>query len=521
MSKVAKISFLCALLLAVSSYALSLMAGGWINLNTVMVAVAAGLAVLAFVWDWRLYWEFFTMRTTKHGMNMGLMIVLAVVGIVCVNYLANKNNKTWDLTQEKANMLSDQTQKVLAGLKSDLLIKVFYRGQHPKIEEKKTNLRQHGNMYKDASGKVKVEFVNAYVEQEQAQRYLADLPDRDQAGVVAFVEYGGKKIRIDEPFDEAAITAALIKATREGQSKIYFVKGHGEKDVTSDDDTGLQDFVRALQEASFQVEPLDLIEKKEIPADAAVLAIIGPTVPYLDAELEWIREFVRKGGRLLLALDPGVRHNLANLVKPMGVEFANNYIVNLSTQLAGGGPATVLGRSFDAQSDVTKSLPEGAGFAIFPLASEVRPAPDKPADLLVKEIVKADKASFTVDDLTKAPTKKSETRPVTVGVEVSGTIAKVEGKGEESKPFEAVIFGDSDFLSNRMVMAGVNRDLAMNAVAQLANQKDLLSIRPKLPKGTLVTLTQNQRLFIVIAGLSLPILLLITSGVMWYRRRGA
>ena len=65
------------------------------------------------------------------------------------------------------------------------------------------------------------------------------------------------------------------------------------------------------------------------------------------------------------------------------------------------------------------------------------------------------------------------------------------------------------------------RYLAINSLAQLTDQADLISIRPKLPKGTMLMLTGYQRLAIVIVGLTIPLLLLISSAVIWFRRRGA
>lgn len=524
MSRSAKVCFLIAFLALMAAYVMQVITGMWVNLNTILLGVAGATVVLAVALDWRLYLEFLTMRTTKHGMNMGALILLVITLIVCLNYLANKHNKTLDLTREKLNSLSDQTVKVLNGLTDDLEIKVFYKGQQPKVEERKSAIKQQANMYKDASGKVRIHFINAYVDQEQALKYLADQPDRDVAAVVPFVEYKGKRIRVDEPFEEATLTAAMIKATRDGESKIYFVKGHGEKDIASDDDQGLKEFVKSLQEASFKVEPLELIDRKEIPPDAAVVAIVGPSVPYLDAELQWLRDYARKGGKLFVAVDPGQRHNLANLVKPLGVEFENNFVVTPYPQLVGQGPATILGRSFDASSDITRSIPEGSGFAIFPLVSEVRPAPDKPGSIETREIVKSDKSSFTMADLNRPPQGQPQMKSVTVGIEAKGTVAKAEADKESEaggKPFAAVIFGDSDFVSNRALMAGVNRDLAMNSIAQLANQKDLLSIRPKVAKGEILVLTRLQKIGLLIGGVCIPLLLLITSGVIWFRRRGA
>ncbi|MGE4131224.1 MAG: GldG family protein [Bdellovibrionales bacterium] len=526
MSMKAKLAFLGAFLCLISTFVIQFMAGGWLNLNSVLLATAAALVVFAVFLDWKLYWEFLTMRTTKHGMNMGVMILLVCTLLVCVNYLANKNNKTWDVTQEKLNSLSDQTTKVLAGLNKDLEIKVFYKG--PQAQDEKQKIKQALTQYLDASGKIKVRYVNAYVDQQLALQYLSDQVDRDTAPVIALAEYGDKKIRIEGAFDEAAITAAIIKASREGATKVFFLQGHGEKDLKSDDDQGLQEFVKALAESSFEVEPLNLLDQKEVPADAAAIAIVGPRVPYLENEIEAIRKYAEGGGRIFLALDPGVKHGLAGLVKSLGVEFENNYVLSM-LQIYGQGPATVLGRTFDPSSDITKSFPNGSQFAVFPLVSEVRPAPDKAAGFEVKEIVKSDERSFTMIDPSKPPTGQPKTAAVSIAVEVKGQYkmaAKKEEKKKDdenslSKTFEAVVFGDSDFLSNRGIFMGVNRDLAVNALAGLTNQKDLISVRPKLPKGTIVTLTTYSRLGIIIALLALPVLLLISSSVLWFRRRGA
>ena len=516
MSTKAKICFLGAFLALASALAIQFMTGMWLNLNAILLVVASALVVLAVFLDWKLYWEFLSMRTTKHGMNMGAMILLVVTLTVCLNYLANKHNKTFDFTQEKLNSLSDQSEKLLDGLKNEIEIKVFYKG--PSAQEQRQGAKQSLAIYED-NGKVKVRFINAYVDQASAQSYLKDLPDRDQEPLFMFVEYGGRKIRVEEPFDESNITSAMIKATREGETKIYFVKGHGERDLQSDDDSGIKDFAKALGEASFKVEPLSLLEKPEVPADASIVAIIGPAVPYLEAELEALRKYVQGGGRLFISLDPGQRHNLANLTKSLGVQFANNFVLT-SRPLPGGGPATIIGPTFDPTSDITRSFPLGRSFALFPLASEVKAADDKPADIDVQDLVKSDNASFTLPDLKESFTPPNETKPVTVAVAVKGGLKK-EGSEEKKSAFEAVIFGDSDFVSNRALLAGVNRDLALNSIAFLANQRDLISIKPKLPKGSMITLTAAGRWGIIIAGLTLPLALMVMAGVIWFRRRGA
>jgi ABC-type uncharacterized transport system involved in gliding motility auxiliary subunit len=515
MSTRSKILFLISLLLIGATILIKVIIGMWVNLNSILAALAGVSFVLAVASDFRLYRDFFTMRTTKHGLNMGALILLVLTLIVCVNYLANKHNFTWDLTQEKLNSLSDQSVSILKGLKDDVEFKVFFRG--PQATEDKQRVRAVLDNYQDYSGRIHVRYINAYVENQLALEYMKDMPERDAQPVLVYLDRGSRRIRVDAPYDEAAITSALIKATREGEAKIYFLQGHGEKTPVGTDDTGLKELAKSLEEGSFKVDTLNLLDKKEIPSDASVLAIVGPVVPYLDTELKWLRDYALKGGKLLIALDPGTKQNLANLTKTLGVQYQNNYVFTQSSMIQGGGPATILGRSFDQASDITKSFPSGGVFGVFPLTSEVDPAADKSKNIQVDELVKTDAFSFTVVDPTKPLTARPELKAVTIAVESHG---KLEDK-PDAKSFSAVIFGDSDFMSNRAIMLGVNRDLILNAIAQLSDQKDLISIRPKIPKGSIVTLTSYQRLTFIILGLSLPVILLILSGVMWFRRRGA
>ncbi len=78
------------------------------------------------------------------------------------------------------------------------------------------------------------------------------------------------------------------------------VRGHGEKDPSLEGDQGLSEFKRALEEASFKVETLNLIEKKAVPTDASAVAVIGPSVAFLDEEIKWLRDYAAPAGVCLL-----------------------------------------------------------------------------------------------------------------------------------------------------------------------------------------------------------------------------
>ena len=511
------IAAICLLIVVITRFIL----GGWLD----MLWFPLGLGFLSFSMllftEYKTIFEFLTMKTTKNGMNMGVIILLMMVILASVNYLSIKKNKTFDLTEEKINSLSEQSVDILSKLHGDLVVQVFYKGED--VDQLKEQVRQILNFYEDASTKVKVHFYNTFTENIMSQKYLNDLPDKTREGIFVFMEYEGKKIRVDQPvFSEEKITSAIIKATREGIKKIYFLMNHGEPSINDEEVGGLSGFKKALEDSSFQVENLDLISAAKIPEDAAVIAIVGSTSPILDAEMSLLRDYARAGGRILVAVDPGQKHNLALLTKSLGVEFKNNYVLSPISQLMGRSVASAVGVEYSTSSDITKKFT--GNMTVFDLASEVIPAPGAPEGLQSYELVKTHESSFVATDLSHV--KKGEERPFCLGVSVEGalmgkSVANEEEKKDISAEFAAVIFGDSDFLTNQGLLNGLNRDLAMNSMTFLAKEADLVTIRPKQMKGTVLLMTHMTQKSIILAGLSLPLFLISLSGILWFRRRSS
>jgi ABC-type uncharacterized transport system involved in gliding motility auxiliary subunit len=83
-----------------------------------------------------------------------------------------------------------------------------------------------------------------------------------------------------------------------------------------------------------------------------------------------------------------------------------------------------------------------------------------------------------------------------------------------------VVFGDSDFAANGWLGVPGNRDLFMNTINWLAQQENLISIRPRDPKDTRMTLTADQqRRIFWITVIIIPGLILLAGVQTWWRRR--
>ena len=66
-------------------------------------------------------------RQSKFTAYTGLYVAIFVAALVVINVLADRNNKSWDTTVNKRYSLSDQTEKVVKGLKGDLQALYFDR----------------------------------------------------------------------------------------------------------------------------------------------------------------------------------------------------------------------------------------------------------------------------------------------------------------------------------------------------------------------------------------------------------
>jgi hypothetical protein len=108
------------------------------------------------------------------------------------------------------------------------------------------------------------------------------------------------------------------------------------------------------------------------------------------------------------------------------------------------------------------------------------------------------------------------------GKDLSGpvSIAVLVEKKVGDKKTSLAIFGDSDFASNGYFQNEGNANIFLNTINYLAEEEDLISIRPKDIDDRRVTLTQAEvgTLFYLIV-IAIPLLVVI-AGVVFYVRRG-
>ena len=273
------------------------------------------------------------------------------------------------------------------------------------------------------------------------------------------------------------------------------------------------------------------------PQDASVVIVAGPRTDFFPQEVDALKKYLEKAGKLLLELDPPDKAdsapltNLIALAHDWGVDVGNNVVVDVS------GMGRLIGT--DASVPVAANYPSHpitqrfTFLTAFPLAREASPVSGGVNGRTAQPVVESSARSWAETDiktlLTSGQVSLDESKgdkkgPVVLASAVSAAAANAPAAkpGDDTPKPETrvVIFGDSDFAENGVLGVPGNKDLFMNTVGWLSQQENLISIRPKEADDRRVTLTATQQNNITILSLLLIPGLVFASGVYnWWRRR--
>jgi ABC-type uncharacterized transport system involved in gliding motility auxiliary subunit len=472
--------------------------------------------------------ELITRRGTRYGLNTAVALTLFLAIVVVVEALAIRHNLRVDLTAGRRHTLSDQSIKLLKSLEKEVHAVAFYRTEEPGKAAAKDLLDQYAHF----SSRFRYEMVDPDRHPALAKRY----------GITTYgtvvVESGGKEERV-QGAEEEKITNTFVKLLRQEKRVIYFLTGHGEGDMESAERQGLSQVKQALTQVHYELKPLLLLREKEVPQGAAVLVIAGPQKELFPAELQAIEAYITRGGKLLVLLDPFTASGLADLLKRYGILMGQDVIVDRLSRAVGGDYLLPVVTQYEPHA-ITKDFTLAS---LFPLARTVDAAKEAPKGVAVQVLGRTSSDSWAETD--KAALEKGEAGfdkdkdqpgPVPVGAvatvevpsEVQSPTSKVstEEKSEKREPSTVhpkrariVAYGTSAFIKNTYLNLSGNRDLFLNSVSWLAEEEELIAIRPREAKFTPLVLTANQARTAFWATLILPPFAMIGVGVAVAIRR--
>ena len=450
-------------------------------------------------------------RQTKYAAYAFSYILIVIAAVVVANVLADRYNKSYDTTANKRYSLSEQTAKIVKGLKQNAVITYF--NQSTRFRDGKDLLDQYANL----SPRVQVKYVDPDKDPEVAR----------EAGIRSFgtaVVQVGAKHEEAKSMTEEGVTGAFIRDLKSNTRTVCFASGSGEHQLDDSEREGLSHFKDLLAKDSYESKSVDLLSKAEVPGDCTTLIVAGPTKNYEQPEVDAIKKYVESGGRAFFMMDPplklgheeiGDNDALANLLESWGVTLNKDLILDLNPlgQIAGLGPQVALVTTYGSQPIVDQLRGTATGF---PLA---RSLDIKNTDKTnVQKLFDSSSTSFATSNLSSPEVNikdpKNKKGPLTLAA--AGTY----NTGKENSQGRFVVVGSSTWAANRFIGFNGNDDLASNAVNWLASDEDLISIRPKAPEDRRITMTGRQLSWVrAVSQFALPLVVVIMGVGVWWKRR--
>jgi ABC-type uncharacterized transport system involved in gliding motility auxiliary subunit len=525
--KLVNLLFWVGLGLMIAGGSASLISGAWspVGIGLVVAGLVAIALWLSLRWmtasDSASPW--WRQRSVQTGTNALLTTIAVVVILGGLNFLAVRIPGQIDFTENQQFSLAPQTKQLIKTLKQPLKIRVFSNQPTP---VQQGLLEQYRRQNPD---RVSFEFIDP-----QAQPGLAEKYKVRALGEVV-LETGDRTKTLEGDLSETNLTPAVASLLRDRKANAYMVQGHSEAPINGGQGN-IDGAITELKKRDFNVNVLNLLEQKQIPADANVLVIAGPKRVYLDGEVKLLQEYLKQGKALMLMLDPAVKTGLDPLLKDWGITFDNRVVVDASGsgQLLGLGPAIPLVTQY-GEHPITKDFGQGPSF--FPLVQAVTVKPPSP-EIQVTELLKTSPQSWAEADSNQAKLQFDAARdlkgPLTIGVAITRTfeatpLAAAPKPKPEATPTPSptkiqakmVVIGDSDFATvpNPQVL---NSDLFLNAVTWLGSGADdpSLSIRPKELKDRRIELNPTNWRILTLTGLGfLPLAAFGSGAYLWWKRR--
>jgi hypothetical protein len=324
---------------------------------------------------------------------------------------------------------------------------------------------------------------------------------------------------------EQLFTSALLNVTQHAVVRSYFLQGHGEHSLDTDDQ-GYSQFATMLENNNIKVSQLaPLIGANGVPHDCGLLIIGGPARKFEPEEVLHIQKYLSRGRRMLVLMNsvsPTAR------VTPVGIEallyswniqVGFDWVQDLGQGQSGDNNVILVGNY--GSHPIVRALLNSRIKLIYPRSVSIRPVqqntPDAPklTELLFTSL--QGRLAVAKDAAGTAEVRKTGSIPLAVAAERGG----IQGVGSDTGSSRVVAVGESMFVSNMLIGDAANSDFANQIVNWLVSRDSLLAEIGPSPLSEyqlLLTEKQMEQVRWLFMG-AIPGAFVVVGFFVWLRRR--
>ncbi len=432
----------------------------------------------------------------------GIFVILLLALAAGLGWITRDIKLQWDLTQGQRNTLSAAAADVLKQLKGPINVTAYATAQDTEGDVRKT-VQTFLSPFQRAKPDLKVAFIDPREQPQKAR----------EAGVrmngELVVEYNGRSEHLTS-LTEQELSNLLLRLARSSERQVMYLDGHGEAKLNGRANHDLGDFGNQLSVKGFRTAPLNLAQAPDVPDNLSVLVIAGPSVDVLPGEAARIRRWLEKGGNLLWLLNNDSIRGLQPLADELGLSLTAGTVVD--PRAAGLNlPATFSLATAYGQHSITEN---SSLTSVFPYARRIAAA--EASKWRFTPLVEVAQGGWLETDGINDNVAFNRDRDVRGPIVIGAALERDVGERKQ----RVVVVGTAQFLSNQYAGLLGNLELGINMVNWLAGDESLITIQPRSRQDLTLELSR--------AGLSLlgfgflivlPLVFLITGGVIWWRRR--
>jgi hypothetical protein len=405
-------------------------------------------------------------RRIEAAVAAALSLAAAAVYGGLFTYAADKADKSIDFSYYRVSRPSESTKRMIESLSDPLEVLVFIP---PTTEVRSEVLKYLDDLKAGRGDKLTVSTHDFLGEPELAKEHKLS-----KDGVLVLVRgKASQKLEIGVDEEKARRTLkkldgefqkVLIKAMRDRRTA-YLTVGHGELNEDTDKRNArtAEGARQLLETQNYVVKPLGLADGlgTEIPSDAAVVLVLGPAARFTDAEVGTLRKFAESGGKLLLALDPDAKADLAPLAAIVGLDWKPKFVVSEVAQARLQGTAAdkkiLVAATFSSHASVSTLSKAGhSAPVLFAGATSLDKLADADKALLVDFNIKSGPIAFTDENDNLELDSGTEKKGVS---NLAAAVSRKLGEGKDAQEMRAFVLGDADVLSDFWFMQDRNNQL--------------------------------------------------------------
>ncbi len=476
--------------------------------------------------------------------NVLAQIILILFLAAMVNSIAFRHYKRWDFSRDQKYALSDKTKRFLRTIKGKMHITVFFSPNTPISADVQNLLTEYQYAGK---GKIDIEHIdperNLSRAKEMFDKYkivsdesllVIDYEGRNKtvkASEMAEVDQSGMALgegpRVVAFKGEQAITSAMIDLVEGKKNILGYVLGHKEPPLSGNSPVSvLKTFIEG---ENIKFQELNLFDVGAIPAELKTVMIIGPQYDFSDREMQLLRDFWNKQGRLLVLLDPAAKTpKLDAFLNELGVKVNDDRLmVFLRTGIQELALTRDVQAHFLGDSPITKRLADVRAL-FFGGTSSLTLEPDRvrAANIRLEPLIQAEKGYFAETDYNsddqaklQADANRNSGAPPMIG-------AAIEKGGSADERVQVnssrlVVVSNATFIQDKaLTQDQQSLDFISGSVNWLLSREQLIGIAPKIPRPLTFTLDENGlrslRWMILVL---MPLIPAVIGSVVWWQRR--